>query len=149
MKSLKSECFLFLLSSFHSEIEILKMKSPFLFLFWNLYFANKNLQRQVILNLGSHVFHFSALHTHKNILQHHNWNILIQIQDMPILLYNLDLLNSIVLRLRNSCLFGYVPAIQAEVQNALPNALPRTVPEGNWRVDKCPGSVWGQTIHSC
>ena len=45
MKSLKSKYFLFLLlSSFHGEIKILKVKSPFSFLLillWNLYIPNK------------------------------------------------------------------------------------------------------------
>lgn len=37
--------------------------------------------------------------------------------------YNLDFPNSIVLRLRNDCLFGYILDIQMETQHALPNAL--------------------------
>lgn len=125
------------------------MKSPFLFFFWNLYFFQQNLQRQVILNpdLSCLPFSQSSVSCRRTFsLQHHTWKLLIQIQEVSILLYNLDVLNHIVLRLRRSCLFVHVATTQAEAQNAFPSALQSTVPEGNGQVVKCPACVWGQAI---
>ena len=60
---------------------------------------------------------------------------------MQILLHNLDLLNLVVLRLRNGCGFVRVPDIQEEARCALPNTLQTTVTRGNWWGDDCLASM--------
>ena len=60
---------------------------------------------------------------------------------MQILLHNLDLLNIVVLRLRNGCGFVHVPDMQGEAKCALPNALQTTVTGGNWWGDDCLASM--------